>query len=170
MPEVALFMNGIYSGVLETILESQLTAPEETFYLQPFTGTAIKMLRDKTPSPAAPLTLYASVTGDLNKVAYTAQVVGWEDKTRMTQRRQEEVIQALRKYQPGETGYNMEEAGLYNESGTPGKPSINLIHIRRLFQYDPPFSVSRLIKTNDGNPLADNRTRGGGWSYVNKLV
>ena len=170
MPEVALFMNGIYSGVLETILESQLTAPEETFYLQPFTGTAIKMLRDNTPSPAAPLTLYASVTGDLNKVAYTAQVVGWEDKTRMTQRRQEEVIQALRKYQPGETGYNMDEAGLYNESGTPGKPSINLIHIRRLFKYDPPFSVSRLIKTNDGNPLADNRTRGGGWSYVHKLV
>lgn len=126
MPEVALFMNGIYSGVLETILESQLAAPEETFYLQPFTGTAIKMLRDNTPSPAAPLTLYASVTGDLNKVAYTAQVVGWEDKTRMTARRQEEVTQTLRKYQPGETGYNMEEAGLYDESGTPGKPSINL--------------------------------------------
>ena len=169
MPEVALFMNGIYSEVLETILESQLTGPEETFYLQPFTGTAIKMLREKTPSPAAPLTLYASVTGDLNKVAYTAQVVGWEDKTRMTERRQEEVTQALRKYQPGETGYNMEEAGLYNESSTPGKPSINLIHIRRLFKYDPPFSVSRLIKV-DGYALADNRTRGGGWSYVHKLV
>lgn len=169
MPEVALFMNGIYSEVLETILESQLTAPEETFYLQPFTGTAIKMLREKTPSPAAPLTLYASVTGDLNKVTYTAQVVGWEDKTRMTERRQEEVTQALRKYQPGETGYNMEEAGLYDESGTPGKPSINLIHIRRLFKYDPPFSVSRLIKV-DGYALADNRTRGGGWSYVHKLV
>jgi len=170
MPEVALFMNGIYSEVLESILESQLTAPEETFYLQPFTGTAIKMLRDNTPSPAAPLTLYASVTGDLNKVAYTAQVVGWEDKTRMTAGRRAQVTESLRKYQPGETGYNMEEAGLYDESGTPGKPSINLIHIRRLFKYDPPFSVSRLIKTNDGNPLSDIRTRGGLWSYVHKLV
>ena len=170
MPEVALFMNGIFSNVLENILEVQAATPAETFYLQPFTGTAIKMLRDKTPSPESPITLYASVTGDLNKVAYTAEVVGWEDKTRMTEGRQKEVIEALRKYQPEETGYNLDEAGLYDESGTPGKPSINLIHIRRLFKYDPPFSVNRLIKTSDGYPLADNRTRGGGWSYVHKLV
>ena len=169
MPEVALFMNGIYSEVLETILESQLTAPEETFYLQPFTGTAIKMLREKTPSPAAPITLYASVTGDLNKVAYTAQVVGWEDKTRMTAGRRAQVTEALIKRQPGEGATEDAPASLYDGSGTPGKPSINLIHIRRLFKYDPPFSVSRLIKV-DGYALADNRTRGGGWSYVHKLV
>lgn len=169
MPEVALFINGIYHNVLEEILESQKEFPDGTFYLQPFTGTAIKMLREKPPIPAAPITLYASVTGDLNKVAYTAQVVGWEDKTRMTAARRDQVTEALRKYQPGETGYNMEEAGLYDESGTPGKPSINLIHIRRLFKYEPPFSVSRLIKVN-GYALADNRTRGGGWSYVHKLV
>lgn len=169
MPEVALFINGIYHNVLEEILEAQKELPDGTFYLQPFTGTTIKMLREKPPSPEAPLTLYASVTGDLNKVAYTAQVVGWEDKTRMTAARRAQVTEALRKYQPGETGYNMEEAGLYNESGTPGKPSINLIHIRRLFKYDPQFSVSRLIKV-DGYALADNRTRGGGWSYVHKLV
>ena len=169
MPEVALFINGIYHNVLEEILEAQKEVPDGIFYLQPFTGTAIKMLREKQPIPAAPITLYASVTGDLNKVAYTAQVVGWEDKTRMTAARRDQVTEALRKYQPGETGYNMEEAGLYDESGTPGKPSINLIHIRRLFKYEPPFSVSRLIKVN-GYALADNRTRGGGWSYVHKLV
>ena len=169
MPEVALFINGIYHNVLEEILEAQKEVPDGIFYLQPFTGTAIKMLREKPPIPAAPITLYASVTGDLNKVAYTAQVVGWEDKTRMTAARRDQVTEALRKYQPGETGYNMEEAGLYDESGTPGKPSINLIHIRRLFKYEPPFSVSRLIKVN-GYALADNRTRGGGWSYVHKLV
>ena len=169
MPEVALFINGIYHNVLEEILEAQKEVPDGTFYLQPFTGTAIKMLREKQPIPAAPITLYASVTGDLNKVAYTAQVVGWEDKTRMTQGRREEVTLTIRKYQPGERTDDMEEAGLYNASGTPGKPSINLIHIRRLFKYEPPFSVSRLIKVN-GYALADNRTRGGGWSYVHKLV
>ena len=170
MPEVSLFMNGIYHEVLETILESQLAAPEETFYLQPWTGTAIKMLRENTPTLQAPVTLYASVTGDLNKVAYTAEVVGWEDKTRMTVARRAQVTEALIKYQPGEGATEDAPASLYNASGTPGSPSINLIHIRRLFKYDPPFSVSRLIKVSDGYSLADNRARGGGWSYVHKLV
>ena len=170
MPEVALFMNGIYSQVLEDILKAQEEVPDGTFYLQPWTGTAIKMLRDNTPTPETPITLYASVTGDLNKVAYTAQVVGWEDKTRMSAARRAQVTEALIKHQPGEGATEDAPASLYNASGTPGSPSINLIHIRRLFQYDPPFSVSRLTKVSDGYPLADNRTRGGGWSYVHKLV
>ena len=163
MPEVALFMNGIYHEVLEEILEAQGKVPDGTFYLQPWTGTAIGMLRKDIPSPEAPVTFYASVTGDLNKVAYTAQVVGWEDKTRMTERRRQEVTEALEKHQP-------KEGRLYDASKTPGKPSINLIHIRRLFQYDPPFSTGRLVKVNDSMTLATNRSRGGHWAYVYKLV
>lgn len=169
MPEVALFMNGIYSQVLEDILKAQEEVPDGTFYLQPWTGTAIKMLRDNTPTPETPITLYASVTGDLNKVAYTAQVVGWEDKTTMNVSRQEEVIAVMRRYQPKYQGpFNDPE--LYNNSGADGKTSPNLLHIRNLVKVAIPFSVTHLIKVSDGMPLAANRARGGGWSYVHKLV
>ena len=59
-----------------------------------------------------------------------------------------------------------DENGLYNMSDDPGTSSLNLLHVRRMFKFTEPFSVSRLIKISDGKPLATNRTRGGGHSYV----
>ena len=166
----ALFMNGIFERVLEEVLEAQANAPTQTFYLQPYTGTAIKGLRECIPSPETPVTMYASTTENLALVSYTAKIVGWEDKTTMSRSRRRELTEALRKYQPGEKGHDMEEAGLYDASNSPGYPSINLLHIRQLAKYDPPFSVSRLIKISDDMPLSTNRTRSGGWAYVHRLV
>ena len=162
--ETALFMNGIYSVVLEKALEAQSKAPDETFYLQPWSGTAIAMLRDNIPSPEAPVTLYASVTGSMSVVSYSAEIVGWEDKTTMNESRRQEINAALQRHDPPE------DDELYDNSGTPGQPSLNLLHIRNLVKFDPPFSVAQLTKVSDGYPLATNRTRGGGWSYVHKLV
>ena len=59
-----------------------------------------------------------------------------------------------------------EEGGLYNLVDDPEASSVNLLHVRRMFKFNEPFSVSRLVKISDGEPLAMNRTRGGGHSYV----
>jgi 5-methylcytosine-specific restriction protein A len=49
---------------------------------------------------------------------------------------------------------------------SPGKPCVNLISVIDVERLDPPFSVSRLIKTSDGKPLKTTRTTAGGWSVV----
>lgn len=169
MPNVALFMNGIFQSVLEEILAAQSREPGRTFFLQPYTGTAIARLRDNVPSVERPVTFYASTSDSLSVVSYAAQVVGWEDKTTMTDLRRREVTEAIQEFQSRERGHDLDEAGLYNASTTPGKPSINLLHIRNLYKYDSPFSVANLIKESDGLPLSTNRTRSGRWSYVYEL-
>ena len=167
--ETALFMNGMVRVVLDEIVDAQSEHPGQTLFLQPYAGRTIKMLRDNVPSPEDPVTLYSSTGDDMTKVAYTGEVVGWEDKTTMNASRQEEVIAVMRRYQPKYQGpFNDPE--LYNNSGADGKTSPNLLHIRNLARIETPFSVTQLIKVSDGMPLATNRARGGGWSYVHKLV
>ena len=169
MPEVALFMNGYVRVVLDEILDAQSEHPGQILFLQPYAGRPIKMIRDNVPSPEAPVTLYSSTGDDMTKVTYAGEVVGWEDKTTMNAARREEVIAVMRRYQPKYQGpFNDPE--LYNNSGADGKTSPNLLHIRNLVRVEPPFSVTQLIKVSDGMPLATNRARGGGWSYVHKLV
>lgn len=166
--ETALFMNGIFRVVLDEVADAQAQHPGQILFLQPYAGRPIKILRDNIPSPEAPVTLYASTSDDMTKVAYTGEVVGWEDKTTMNAARREEVIAVMRQYQPKYQGpFNDPE--LYN-LGADGKTSPNLLHIRNLVKVDPPFSVTQLIKDSDGFPLAANRSRGGGWSYVHKPV
>lgn len=169
MPEVALFMNGITRVVLDEIVDAQVQHLGQILFLQPYAGRSIAMLRDDIPSPDAPVTFYASTGDDMTKVAYTGEVVGWEDKTNMSTARREEVIAVMRQYQPKYQG-PLNDPELYNYSGADGKVSPNLLHIRNLVRVQPPFSVTQLIKVRDGMPLATNRTRGGGWSYVHKLV
>ena len=48
----------------------------------------------------------------------------------------------------------------------PGTSSVNLLHVRRMLKVPKPIPVSRLVKIIDGQPLASNRTQGGGHSYV----
>ena len=59
-------------------------------------------------------------------------------------------------HQPGEQGM-LEE---------PEKWGVNLLSVRRMVMINEPFSVSQLVKINDGKPLATTRTRSGGHSYV----
>ena len=93
MSDWALFINGIYSSVLDEIISTQYRNPEKTLFLQPYGGGAITRLRDNGPSPEFPITLYASTTDNLATVGYKADIVGWENKTTMRPARRQEVCE-----------------------------------------------------------------------------
>jgi hypothetical protein len=162
MSDWALFINGIYSSVLDEIISTQYQNPEKTLFLQPHGGGATVRLRDDVPSPEFPITLYASTTDKLATVGYAAAIVGWENKLTLNLARRQEVDAIIRQYQP-------DEDGLYDASRTSGSPSLNLLHVRRMVKLEAPFSVAELIKTSDGKPLSTNRSRAGGYSYVRKV-
>ena len=162
MSDWAIYMNGVYRKPLEDILDAQSQHPELTLYLQPYGGRAIARLRDNIPSPEVPVTLYASTTDDLRNVSYTADIVGWEDKTTMSQARREELSKVIKEFQPTE---GRGDDRIYNASKN--SPSLNLLHVRGMVKLDEPFSVKELIKISDGEPLGL-RTRAGGFAYVRK--
>lgn len=154
-----LFINGIFRSVLDEIQRTHSRQPGQTLYLQPFRGAPIKMLRDNPPTTKNPIRLYASTSDDPATVSYTADIVGWEDKTKLNQTRKCEIEQIIKELQPG-------EECLYDHSKTPGRPSLNLVHIQRLVELPSPFSVTNLIKISDGKPWSPNKQSPGGWSRV----
>ena len=162
MSDWALFINGIFDGVLKDVATEHSRNPEMTLFLQPFTGGVIKRLKANIPSPEVPVTLYASITTDLHNICYQGEVVGWEDKEGITAARIQELEAIFVQYQPTEQGN--EQDGL----GIPRNPGRNLIHVRRMVKLEAPFSVGELIKLSDGKPLSTNRTRAGGYSYVRR--
>ena len=158
----ALFMNGIFSSVLDEIVKNQSQAPDKTLYLQPYRGNAIAMLRDDPPTVEDLVKLYVSTTDSLATVSYTADIVGWEDKTKLDPARRDEVDSIIRVFQPNENG-------LYDLSPTPGSQSLNLLSIKGLVKLTSPFSVANLINDRRLEPLPTNRSRSGGWYYVRTL-
>src|SRR5688500_9550956 len=98
----ALFINGIYDGVLTKILDAQDARGGGDSYLQPYKGQVIDMLRVRSPSPINPIRLYVSTTANLSRICYTGLIVGWEDKRALSQRRRNTVLHHLEEYQPGE--------------------------------------------------------------------
>ena len=159
--EEGLFINGVYEDVLREILQIQRELPEHIMYLQPYSSGPIVHLRDDPPTVEAPVLLYLSITTDLSNIHYTAEIVGWDDKREIPHAKREVINRVLATLQPNETG-------LYDASRVEGKPSMNLLHIRRLRRVDPSFSVSSLIKTSDGKPVSPGRTTAGGWAYVRR--
>ena len=159
MRNLALFMNGIYSGVLDEILNNQAGAPNKTLFLQPYSSRPIVMLRNAPPAVDDPVKLYVSTTDSLATVSYTADIVGWEDKTKMNPERRAEVDGIIHDFQP-------EDDHLYDHASASGGQSLNLLSIQNLVRLTSPFSVAELVKDSDGRPLAINRSRSGGWSAV----
>ena len=90
-----------------------------------------------------------------------AEIVGWEDKASIPEKRRRVITRLIYMLQPT-------EPGLYNASGDGTGLSTNLLHIRRLRRLDSPFSVDALIKLSDGQPVSPNRSTAGGWSYVER--
>jgi hypothetical protein len=156
----ALFMNGVYEGVLKEILESQKNNLDNVFYLQPHSGSYISKFRKKPPCHDYPKKLYASTTKNPNLVQFEATIVGWLDKISLFQEqnlsRQSIINDEINTYQPN-------EGGLYQKVGE--THCANLLLIKDLNKLDKPFPVSFLFKTSNGRSLK-NRTRAGGWSYV----
>ena len=82
----------------------------------------------------------------------------------MSTNRKQVISRLIKALQPGEIQPNGE--ALYNASKSADGESVNLLHIRRLRHLSPSFSVSRLQKVSNGQPLSTGRTQSGGWSYV----
>ena len=154
-----LFIRGIFSSVLEEIGRTHREQPDRTLYLQPFSGDAIRMLRDNPPTIRNPVRLYVSTAEDPATVSYSADIVGWENKLELTRSRKLEIEATIKSNQPG-------EKCLYDHSKTPGRPSLNLVHIRRLVKLSSPFSVTNLIKISDDKPYSPLKESPGGWSRV----
>ena len=161
--EKALFINGVYEGVLDEIIESKKKHPDMVFYLQPYASSSIKQLKESPPDPQSPMPLYLSTTVQLNQICYIADIVGWEDKNELSRSQSQERLAFLnnhiKKYQPNE-----EE--IYFQAN--GKNCVNLISIVHLKKLTNQLSVGNLIKVSDEKPLK-NRTRSGNYSYVHAL-
>ena len=162
MQDEAIFLNGVYRTVLEDILKIQEELPEHIMFLQPYAKSPIVRLRDHRPSIDDPVQLYLSTTDDLPNVAYTAEIVGWDDKTDMSDDKRRVISRLIFTLQPTEDG-------LYDASGDGSGISTNLLHVRRMVRLENGFSVVKLIKTSDQTPVSPNRSTAGGWSYVHRL-
>ena len=154
MRTLALFLNGNYESNLEDIVAVQSVLPEQILFIQPYAESNIVELRNAPPSVDDPVILYASTTTDLNRVHYTAEIVGWEDKSAVSSQKREVINKVLGMFQP-------DEGGLYEQ----GK---NLLYVRRMRRVEQPFAVSSLIKISNNEPVGE-RSTAGGWSYVYPL-
>src|SRR5664280_1490184 len=154
--EQALFINGAYENVLDEIMKSQEKNAGMVFYLQPYSTSKIKQLSQYNPSVQSPLTLYLSITNQLNQICYVATIMRWENKQELTVNRLKGLNEHISKFQPGEEKIYLD---------VKGKNCINLISIINLKKLTNHLSVTNLLKVNDGKPLKP-RTRSGGWSYV----
>ena len=157
--ETALFINGVYEDVLDEIIKSKETNPDMVFYLQPYSTSPIKQLKNSPPDSQSSVPLYLSTTVQLNQICYMADIVGWEDKNELSQERLAFLNDHIIKYQPSEREIYLQ---------VNGKSCVNLISIANLKKLTNQLSVGNLIKLSDGKPLK-NRTRSGGWSYVHAL-
>jgi len=92
-------------------------------------------------------------------IKYAGEIIGWDDKTKLSESKRNALNRVIWTLQSTETG-------LYDASSVEGKPSVNLLHVRRIHQLVQPFRVSRLTKTSDGQPVSEGRTTSGGWVYV----
>lgn len=154
----ALFINGIFKGVLTEILEAQETQTDGEYFLQPYKGSVIRFLKKQRPSPESPIRLYISTTENLSQICYTAEVIQWQDKRELSDRRREEVVALFKRNQPGEADY-------FAEFDKAANKAVNLVTIRSLQAVDTLHSTSILRKVSDGLPLKK-RARAGGWSEV----
>lgn len=157
--ETALYINGVYEEVLDEIMKSQEKYPGKTFYLQPYSESSIKELKQNPPSPASPLPLYISTTAQLNQICYSAEIIGWEDKSEIPAERLRVLNEHIKLFQP-------KEGEIYFEVN--GKKCVNLISINNLKKLSNQLSTSNLIKKSNDEPLKP-RSRAGGWSYVYAL-
>lgn len=155
MRKMALFMSGNYESNLQKIADVQAEQPEQILFIQPHGSRRIAYLRDNPPSVDDPVTMYCSISTDLNMVHFAAEVVGWDDKENISPQRREDIDKVINALQPG-------EGGVFDTG-------FNLIHVRRLVRVEPPFDVAKLVKTSNNEPL-NHKVQPGGFSYVKPLV
>ena len=151
----AVYMNGVYDGVLDQISQVHAQSPDLILYMQPHRKRYISRLRDNPPTEYAPIQMWISTTDDLGHVTYSAEIVGWDDKTKMSEGEKAHVRSVVGTHQSIEKGM----------IDDPERWGVNLLHVRRMTKLPTPIPVSRFIKVIDGKPLKT-RTQSGGHSYV----
>jgi 5-methylcytosine-specific restriction enzyme A len=152
--DTAFFINGVFDSVLTEILHAQKSRNAKESFLQPHSGRVIKLLKKHLPTPSSPIRLYVSTSENLNNICYTAEIINWEEKPKISELRRQAVRQHLKKYQPIE------------EDGIDDKKQTNLITIRNLQKLETQLSTGLLIKTSDKQSLKARKPPGGGWSEV----
>jgi len=159
MRDIALFLNGVFDGVLLEILEIQAYLPEQILYLQPYSSRRIVRLAENPPTTEEPVRLFVSVTDDLSTVRYTGEIVDWDDKRQLAGWKLNALNRVIYALQSNEGGvYGLRE---------PEKPDmVNLLYVRRLRKLSKPFSVAQLTMTSTNQQLSTGRTQAGGWAYV----
>ena len=159
MRDQAIYLNGVFESVLDEIVTAQDANPHQVLFLQPYSASPIVYLRDNLPTVGDPVRLYISISSDLQQVRYTANIVGWRDKSTILHDSdlRRSILQTLATHQPGEGGlYNVPEDGF----------SCNLIYVTRMRKLSQPFAVDNLILVSDDRPVSLNKTMPGGWMYV----
>lgn len=151
MTEKHIYINGVYRKVIEEILQSN----QPIGCLQAYSPYRIKELVRYPPDEKTKWILYGSYTSNLKLIAFTAEIVKWENKQNLSNERKVEVSEFLKAYQP-------KEVDLFKSD------TKNLLTITNLRVLINPVPVSRMIKINNNLPLKE-RTRSGGWSYVKPL-
>ena len=152
-----IFINGVFSTVIDEILSVQKYVPEQVLYLQPYAGDKIVELYKNPPSVDRPVRLFLSLTDDLPTVRYTCEIVGWDDKRELVGRKREIIEAVIKTFQLGEEEVYAERRGV---------ECVNLLHVWRMKQLSRPFSVAELKNTRQGQPVSTNRSTAGGWVYV----
>ena len=154
MRKMALFMSGNYESNLQKIADVQAEQPEQILFIQPHGSRRIAYLRDNPPTVDDPVTMYCSISTDLNMVHFAAEVVGWDDKEKLSPQKREMIEKVVRTLQPG-------EGGVF-------EGACNLLHVRRLARVESPFDMAKLVKISDNKPLAPHGWQGG-FAYVHRL-
>jgi len=157
--DYALYINGIYDRCLREIIIAQKNNSDLICYLQPYSSSTITRLKSDKPSLESPITIYFSVSDDLSTVRYVGNIVGWEDKQKLSPTRSLFLAEHMNEFQPEENGIYLEHSG---------KPCKNLISVINVTKLEAPIPLSNFIKTKDGTPLKP-RAQPGNWSYVNEL-
>ena len=142
-----LLMDGVYLDVLKEIFEVHQHDPERVLYMQPHRKSRITKLRDDPPTPENPVKMWITTGDDRNRVTYSTEIIGWDDKTKLDDHRKEQISSVIAGNQPGEQ--RMLEV--------PEKWGVNLLHVRRMKRLADPFHVSRLIVISTNKPIPSER-------------
>jgi len=156
----ALFINGVYTSVLEEILLVQAHCPHQIMFLQPYSPKQIKKLAEQPPGVDDRMRLFVSTTDNLATVQYVAEIVGWQNKQSIPLDRAHVINRLIWTLQPA-------EGGLYFIHNDEARQSVNLLSVWQMRRLAQPFSIGKLQLLNTGAAHSTERTTAGGWSYVN---
>ncbi|MDE0080032.1 MAG: hypothetical protein OXO50_21115 [Caldilineaceae bacterium] len=151
MAATAIFYRGMYKRQLELMLNAQEQNKCIRLFMQPYSKSPIRELKDDPPSPMNPAILYLSTNEDFAMVSWRAEIVGWQDKQKLSKEEQEQIDAEARHY----------DSGLYGiDDGM-----VNLLQLRNVVNLDARFPVTELTKIKDGERVSENAFRSG-WVYV----